>query len=429
MVRREENKGDSGLAQLYPELLRCNRCGFCQGSCPTYKVTGLETAVARGHHSLLREIIEGRLDLSKETRGLLYGCLLCRGCVPPCMPAVETDKVVVRAREAYVDKFGLPWSRRWLFRSFLASTLLPSMASKVLALLRAAQIPRIARAVADQKSASLLAYTGVLPGPPGFQTLRQRLMSKGLIKGGGKGKRVTYFIGCGFNYLLPNVGEATVSLLNRLGFDVMIVNHVCCGLPAYAYGDRKGAQSMARKNLRQLLSLDTEAVVTECASCSSFLKEYRQLLADDTEYAEQAARLSQKVKDINEILADNISLIRPRHAKTDTRVTYHDPCHLVRYQGIKEQPRELLKSLGNLEFHELAEADWCCGAAGTYCLENPHESMEVLERKMLNLQASGAQVLVTSCPACILQLSLGVRQRGWPIKVVHLTEIMAQASR
>lgn len=385
--------------------------------------------MARGHHALFREIIEGRLELSEEIRGSLYGCLLCRGCVPPCMPAVETDKVVVRAREAYLDKFGLPWSRRWLFRSFLSSPLLPTMASKFFSLLRAAQIPRIARAVAGQRSASLLAYTGVLPGPPGFQTLRERLVAKGLINKGKKRRRLTYFIGCGFNYLLPNVGEATVQLLDQLGFDVMLADHVCCGLPAYAYGDREGARAMARKNLRQLLSLDTEAVVTECASCSSFLKEYVQLVADDAEYAKPAAKLAQKVKDINELLADNISLIGQRGTKKGTRVTYHDPCHLVRYQGIKEQPRELLKSLGNLEFAEMAEADWCCGAAGTYFLENPQESMEVLERKMLNLQASGAQVLVTSCPACILQLSLGVRQRGLPIKVAHITEIMAGLGR
>jgi len=226
---------------------------------------------------------------------------------------------------------------------------------------------------------------------------------------------------------MPQIGMATLELLSRGDFQVLWPEHGCCGLPAYGHGDLEGARIMARKNLEIFQNLDIEAVVSECASCSSFLKKYPVLLAEEPRYAELAQHFSSRVKDFSEFLLP-LSLPLPRSLTADT-VTFHDPCHLHRFQKIKNQPRELLKKVPGLRLVEMVEADWCCGGGAGLNLAHYDISMKILERKMGNANKTKAQVLITSCPGCLLQLRHGAKINGVEIEVRYLTEFLAGSSK
>jgi glycolate oxidase iron-sulfur subunit len=181
---------------------------------------------------------------------------------------------------------------------------------------------------------------------------------------------------------------------------------------------------MARHNIDALLELDVDAIVTDCATCGSSLKEYAHWLANDPEYAERAERFAAKVRDISEFLVE--IGIRPPEGKVDARVTYHDPCHLCRAQGVREQPREMLLAAG-VDLVEMEGADTCCGSAGTQLITHYHTSVGVLEQKMDKLVETEAEIVASGCPGCQMQLSLGVKRRGIETRVVHPSELLAQA--
>jgi glycolate oxidase iron-sulfur subunit len=237
--------------------------------------------------------------------------------------------------------------------------------------------------------------------------------------------KVAYFNSCGFNFALPHVAEATVRVLVRANCAVEVRKNNCCGLPPWSYGDIEAARDLARANLRAFDGADAEAIITDCGSCSSFLKDYASLLADDPEYKERAAAFSAKVKDVSEYLT-SIGTQVPR-GEVNAVVTYHDPCHLSRPGKINAQPRGLIRGVKGVTFKELPEADWCCGGAGTYNIAHYDQSMQVLDRKMGNVEKTGASVLVTSCPACILQLSHGVRRKGLKVEVLHVSQLLERA--
>jgi glycolate oxidase iron-sulfur subunit len=189
------------------------------------------------------------------------------------------------------------------------------------------------------------------------------------------------------------------------------------------YGDRKAAAKLAEKNLKILAEHDFDVVVTDCSSCASFLKKYPALFADDDPRHAAAAAFAQKVRDFSELVATAGEAPLPAPGEK-VIATYHDPCHAARGQGLVEQPRKILRGLPGVEYRELPEADWCCGGAGSYALGHYSLSRKVLDRKMDNLQRTGANLLVTSCPACIIQLSYGIRSRGLPVRVCHISELI-----
>jgi glycolate oxidase iron-sulfur subunit len=239
--------------------------------------------------------------------------------------------------------------------------------------------------------------------------------------------KVAYFVGCFAPNFAPGEAAATVRVLNKHQVEVIVPKFVCCGLPAVGYGDMPSVRKLAHSNIDIASKLDVDAIVTACASCSSFLKEYEKHLANEPEWVEKAKEFSSRVKDISEFLTD-IGLVTEM-GTINKKVTWHDPCHLARYQKIKQQPRTILKSIPGVEFVEMNEADICCGAAGTYGFTHYDLSQEVLARKMGNVEKTDADILVSSCPACVMQLSSGVSQRKMPIRVVEIVELLDQAYR
>jgi glycolate oxidase iron-sulfur subunit len=199
----------------------------------------------------------------------------------------------------------------------------------------------------------------------------------------------------------------------------------CCGMPAHGYGRLDLVRAHAKHNIALFEQSDLDVIVTDCATCGSTLKEYGEFLQDDPDWAARAEAFSKKVRDVSEFLAE-IPLEKPR-GRIESRVTYHDPCHLRRAQKVWKQPRSLLELIDGLEFVELPEADWCCGSAGSQLITHYETSLQVLDRKMDNLASTKAQVIVSGCPGCQMQLTTGIARRGLDVRVVHPITLLDEA--
>ena len=416
------------------ELSRCNKCGYCMQSCPVYRSVRREAAAARGRNQVLRDVVEGEQELPRQALEPFFDCLLCGACTVDCFGSVDTKELMVRAREAYHARYGQPAIQRYFFRKLLPNP------GRLTGLLRLASLGKRSGLSGIARRAGLLRWLnptlhtadGLVPTMP-KAFLRDRLAALGFRKAGAgegeifrleperaAGSKVLYFVGCGPNFQLPQTAEAAIRLLSKGGCHVTVAPNYCCGLPAWSYGDMEGARMLARQNLDLLDSVDFDLLVTECGSCSGFLKQYPALLGEDA----RAARLANRTRDVTELLA---SLTFPAPGKTDTSVTYHDPCHLARAQAVTEQPRRLLVDVGGFRLTEMAEPDWCCGGAGSYHLSHPQMSQEILSRKLHRIADTQADVVATACPACIIQIGCGVRGRGWQTPVRHVVELIAAA--
>jgi glycolate oxidase iron-sulfur subunit len=407
------------ITSLSDELVKCNRCGFCLSACPVYQATGVETKAPRGRNALVRALLEKKFSWNAELKESIFQCLNCRACVEACFPAVATDEVVVSMRAAYAQEYGEPWLRRYLFRRLLPDPKKLAAAVRKIPLLKSGASLLRALSFLPWLNRDLFLAFDLLPPLP-TQNLRE--LWTNTSKQGGQGKKIAYFGGCAFNFLLPDIGTATLQLLSQSGYEIIWPEHGCCGLPAYGHGDLEAAQIMARKNMELFQGLEVEGLVTECASCSSFLKKYPALFHADPHLHEQAQNFSRRVLDISEFLLKQ--KIEFKNSHPGLKITFHDPCHLQRFQKIKDQPRQLLQKIPGINFVEMPEADWCCGGGAGLNLAHYNLSMKILERKMGNLQKSKAQVLITSCPGCYLQLRHGVKKKNLPVNVAYLTEFL-----
>ena len=416
---------EEALKAVYDEVSKCNRCGFCQAHCPIFEVTGDERNVARGHNVHVRKLVEGSLEMNGDFKDPLFECLLCKACVTNCFPAVRTDLNVIAGRAQYLKRIGQPKALHFLFHRLLPDHSRLSSYVRLAAMGKNSGAIRLARAmgILNWFGRDLDKVEGIVEKLP-TKFFRERVASRAAVSKGGK-IRVSYFVGCGFNFILPQVSEATLEVLESTGADVQIAENGCCGSPAYEYGDLEAAREMARKNLEVLEKTGAEAVVTDCGRCAAFLKEYPELLKSDPALKEQAGRMAKKVKPFSEFMQSSIP--ESKSAKSlSGKVTYHDPCHLSRYQKVTREPRALLKRIPGLTYVELPEADRCCGAAGGYNISRYDQSMKVLDRKMELIKKTGADILATECPGCIIQLSHGARRAGLGTRVVHLSELLRE---
>ena len=412
------------LSDHYDEISRCNHCGFCQEACPTFRATGHEVGVARGRIALLRALIEERLEWAPDLEEPLFECLLCGACMTPCFPGLPATDLITAARCEYLERVGRKPLHRLLFKHLLPHPKRLRLAVRAAAIGKKSGMSKVAKAL------GLLRFLGrdfpradeIVEHFP--QPLRGKT-EPGELPGEGDALRIGYFVGCGMDLMCPDAAEATLDLLCSVGKTVILLDNCCCGLPALAYGDRPAAQSLAERNLDLLASGSFDTIVTDCSSCAAFLKKYPTLFTEDDPRHGAAKEIASRVQDVVEVLASGEGQ-PPRDGKP-VIATYHDPCHASRGQGLTAEPRQVLQSLPGVEYRELPEADWCCGGAGSYALSHYERSRQILDRKIDNVEKTGANLLVTSCPACIIHLSYGVRLRNLPIRVCHLSEVLREA--
>ena len=426
-MKEETALGFSGPdSPTLPDLLRCVHCGLCLNHCPTYTELGLETESPRGRLYLMRGVSQGRVPITANLVSHLDLCLQCRNCEAVCPSGVRYGHIMEGARAEIMrngHRAPVSWrASRLLLRNFFSQPqrLRPFMT--VLGLYQRSGLSALAQA---------------LPGP--LQSLAQMVPlvsprpydARGLVAApldGSPTLRVALLAGCVMPYLFANVHRATVRVLARQGCRVTVPEgQVCCGALHLHAGDRQEARRLARRNIDAFLAEDVDAIVIDAGGCGAALKEYGELLKDDRRYAEKARRFSSLVREVTELLAE-LPLAGGLGA-LPMAVTYQDPCHLAHAQGIKAQPRALLRAIPGLELREMAEPDLCCGSAGLYSVFHPDMSRRLLRRKMRDVASTGASVIATANPGCHLQLEAGLRLHGLPGRVVHVVELLDEAYR
>jgi glycolate oxidase iron-sulfur subunit len=408
------------------DLSRCVHCGLCLNSCPTYAITGQELESPRGRIALIRAVSEGRAPLSDALISHLDLCLQCRACEAVCPSTVPYGRIIESARaQIFTQRRGSRWKR--VLRSAALRALLPHK--------------RVLRGVAE--GLRLYQRSGLQPAlrsswlygrlPENVRRVEQLTprVSRRFFKAeatvlpayGPAVRRVALFIGCVMPYMNAETHEATVRVLRRNGCDVVIPpEQVCCGALMVHSGDREPARELARRNIDCLLELGVDAVIVNAAGCGSTLKEYGQLLEHDPSYADKARAFDELVKDATEFVA---SLPFEHHlGEVAARVTYQDSCHLAHAQRIREAPRKILRAIPGVRLVELPHADLCCGSAGIYNLLQPDMSMQLLDEKMAEIEAAGADVIATANPGCMLQLEAGLQRSGLSGRVAHVIELL-----
>jgi glycolate oxidase iron-sulfur subunit len=263
---------------------------------------------------------------------------------------------------------------------------------------------------------------GLLPDLPA-RPLRREIQEVTPAVGTERGT-VGFFLGCVMSLIFSDASRATIKLLSSLGYRVITPrNQVCCGAPNMLGGDLEGLKEAARTNVDIFGGHRVDFIVTDCGGCGAELKRYGHHLEGNGE----AAAFSARVRDISQVLALHADELRPMLKPIDMKVTWHDPCHIAHCQGVRREPRALLQLVPGLAYAELGEADACCGSAGTYNIAKPEMSDRVLKRKLDNIAASGAEVLVTGNPGCLLQLKKGLAEHLPRVRIMHLTELLGMS--
>ena len=407
------------------QYLNCIRCGLCLAVCPTYREYLSETTSPRGRVALARKGLEGELELSPNLARQMYACFDCMACNDLCPVGIRPADLALEMRHVQEQIQPAAWKDA-LFGGLIPKPGRMEFATLPLRLYEQLGLRRLVYALGLRKLfpgkiRDLEAMLPQLPQRPLRQVLPEVTQATGETR-----YRVGFFLGCAQSLMFAEESAASVRVLARNGCTVITPKEtVCCGMPALGYGREDLVQEQARHNIELFERADVEIIVTDCATCGSTLKDYGKLLADDPAWAARAAAFSARVRDVSEFLL-TIPLEKPR-GRLEALVTYHDPCHLRRGQGVWKQPRELLKMIDGLEFVELPEADWCCGSAGSQLITHYETSLKVLKRKADNIASTQADYIASGCPGCQMQLNVGVRRQGLDVQVVHPIELLDRA--
>jgi len=391
-------------------------------SCPVYAVEHIESHVARGRNALIDWAANSAISRDKSYREALTHCLLCRRCETVCPANVPSTDVTLQARSMLVAQNGLTWGRRWVHGHMLAHRALFAGALRLLARLPLffASKGSPLRHMAD--------FASVFTGEHAFPRMSRAFLSKCLPQRSDPPKdvrprgEVAIFPGCAFEFFSPHIGQSMVSVLNAAGYTVYYPPDLtCCGFAIYSAGDLVTARQMAARNIDALSRF--ERVITGCATCGSTLKNYANWFSQDDPLRQRAQNLSERTEEFSKFLIQSAYRPSPLESGHIT-VTYHDPCHLKWYQGIVAEPRELLRSLEGATYIEMPDADQCCGMGGSFGISCRDTSKVIADKKMASVRKAGADVLVTACPGCLLQLSEAVRRNGLPVEVLHISELL-----
>ncbi|HZY30524.1 MAG TPA: heterodisulfide reductase-related iron-sulfur binding cluster [Candidatus Methylomirabilis sp.] len=414
---------DPPETELY---LDCIRCGFCLPACPTYRILGNELDSPRGRVYLIRSASEGRIGISDNFVKHMKLCLVCRACETACPSGVRFGDLMESARGQIERHHMYRPAQRWL-RDLILRTVID--ADRLTWLLRGVKFYQKSGLQALLRASGLLRLfgrlgqmEGLVPSIPDL-SLRHALPEMTHAIGPARG-RVGLLTGCVQSVLFPGVNLATARVLSENGYEVVAPKtQRCCGSLLVHEGERERGKALARKTIEVFERAEVDTVVVNAAGCGSAMKEYDGLLRDDPRYATRAAAFAKQVKDVSEVLA--AIPLDGKLGRLPLKVTYHEPCHLVHGQRVRAAPRTVIRSIPGVQFIELKESDVCCGSAGIYNLIHPTEASEVLGRKLDRIAESGAEVVVSGNPGCLIQLDVGMKRRGMTVRVAHPVELLA----
>jgi glycolate oxidase iron-sulfur subunit len=411
-----------------PDLIAdCVHCGFCLPTCPTYQLWGEEMDSPRGRIYLMKQVVAGEpLDATVMTH--MDNCLGCMSCVTACPSGVKYDALIESTRAEIERQVSRPASDRAM-RGLIFSLFTHR---RRLAVLRGPL-----RAYQGSGLKAAVRRTGLLNKlPPTFGAmedllppLRRKEKVGALTPAVGERRsRVGLLLGCVQREFFPGVNAATARVLAAEGCDVVApAGQGCCGALSLHAGREPEALRRAKRLIKTFESYDVDAIAINAAGCGSSMKDYGRLLAEDPEWAERAAAFSAKCRDVSEILVE-LGPVAQRHPLRAV-AAYHDACHLGHAQGIRAQPRQLLAGIPELEIREIADADICCGSAGVYNLIKPEPARELGDRKAANVMATGATLLITANPGCLMQVDSALRRQGQTIAMAHTIEVLDASIR
>ncbi len=416
---------------------KCRSCGSCRAVCPIFAEIGREDSVARGKVALIRAVLDGELGLTEIFDDRIQLCLNCKACVDACPNDVRVDDLILSARSGLVEAGRLPFVKRFVFRRLLRRGRLLPPVGKTAGFFQRFVLRGLPK---NSPFRLLLPAVGIdrdrvfpqFARATFLETVPEVVSANNTVAASDGRPRVAYFVGCAANLIYPESARAAVEALNRAGVDVVVPkSQGCCGTPVFNAGDFVTAREMAARNIEALRGSGADAVVTACASCGLTLKrEYAELLGfedgvgmpvyDLTEYL--VLRGGAAVSAVPAAGQDGTH-VAAEAERPKVRVTYHDPCHLVRGQGVYEEPREILRSMPGVEFVEMRDADRCCGGGGSFSLSHYDLSKAVGRRKVEAIRDAHVDVVATECPACVMQLTDMLAQAGMDVAVVSVAEL------
>jgi glycolate dehydrogenase iron-sulfur subunit len=434
MVQDQSNRatGASGYDTHHPPSLelidKCVHCGFCLPVCPTYVLWQEEMDSPRGRIYLMKMAADGDATINETWVGHFDACLGCMACMTACPSGVDYGKLIEATRSQIERRYARSASekrfRRFLFSTFtrpdrLRSLLLPLrlyQKTGLQALVRGMGIPKLL-------PARLRTLEALLPKVPTQETLPELMPAQGERR-----CRVGLLLGCVQRVFFPQVNAATARVLAAEGCDVVApAAQPCCGALLVHAGEEDKAMQLARQTIDAFEKAQVDTVIINAAGCGSNVKEYGHLLRDDPRYAGRARVFAAKCQDVSEFLA-GLAPHAARHALR-LRVAYHDACHLQHAQGVRTQPRELLRRIPQLELLEIPEAAICCGSAGIYNLVQPETAAQLGDRKAGHVAALNPDLVVSGNPGCLLQLESALARTGRKLPVRHFIELLDASIR
>jgi iron-sulfur cluster protein len=419
---------DNGRREMYNDpkfkkTFQCIRCASCLNVCPAFQLVGGHVyghIYTGGIGTILTNFLNSEND-AKNPQNL---CLQCGKCAEVCPGNLDIPEMILELRNRIGEKQGLPFtqkfaldvvSNRRLFHSLLR------VASKAQKPFTKGQpvirhLPLFLSGMTEKKSLPAVAD---IPFRDVFKTIKQDVKKP-------KGK-IAFYSGCLIDFVYPRIGEGVISALNEKGYEVVFPEgQSCCGAPATYMGDRINARKLAVMNIEALDAENVDYVVSACPTCTHALKDsFSELVKDDASLAKRAAELSRKSSDFSKLISD-LGGLNPGGDGVPLKVTYHDSCHLKRKMGVYAEQRKLLKDTAGVELIEMKESDRCCGFAGSYSIKFPELSGPILDRKLSNIEATGAEVVAVDCPGCLMQISGGLDKRNPNIKVIHTAELLLE---
>ncbi len=412
----------------------CVHCGFCLSTCPSYRVIGKEMDSPRGRIYLMNAIHQGQATIDETTSQHFDSCLGCLACVTTCPSGVQYDQLIAKTRPQ-VERNQPRSLTDKLIRSLIFNLFpYPKRLQIFLPLLWLYQklgIQKLVRATGllTRFFPRLAAMDSILPEVtlnPVAQNFPDIIPSQNQ-----KRYRVGMILGCVQRLFFSPVNEATARVLTANGCEVVIpkTQGCCAALPEHQ-GQEKQAQTLAKQMIDSFEGTDVDYIIINAAGCGHTLKEYGHILADDPEYKEKAKQFSEKVRDVQEFLAE-VGLTATLNPLTEGKLTmvYQDACHLLHGQKISLQPRQLLKQIPGVTLKEPIDAALCCGSAGVYNMLQPEVANELGQQKVNNLLNTGAKLIASANPGCSLQIKKHLRLQGKDIKLMHPMELLDSSIR
>ncbi len=383
------------------EILRkCVHCGFCTATCPTYQLLGDELDGPRGRIYLIKQVLEGK-PATVKTQQHLDRCLTCRNCESTCPSGVQYGRLIDIGRKVVEDQVPRPMAQR-LMRAALKQILPRKSIFNPAMKLGQAVRPLLPKVLQNKVPVAQAAGNW-----PQAQHVRKMLLLDGCVQPA----------------MSPNINASAARVLDALGVQLIVAAKAgCCGAIRFHLNDQDGGLDDMRRNIDAwwtYVEQGAEAIVMTASGCGVTVKDYGHLLAHDSAYAEKAKRISSMTRDLSEILPEfEIELARKLQGKITQRIVWHPPCTLQHGQQIRGKVEGLLRSAG-VDVKLCADSHLCCGSAGTYSVLQPELSYQLRDNKLRNLQATGAEVILSANIGCLTHLQSGT---GTPVR--HWVELL-----